>query len=195
LTARRVLTDRASAIPALAETFRAHGYEGASLSMLCTATGLGKGSLYNFFPGGKEEMMAAVLADIDQWFDRAVFSPLARTDDPARAIRAMMEDVSAYFHAGGRVCLVGWIGLGASRAAFGDRVEGYFARWIAALSQCLESGGLPAQQAAQLSEEAVSAIQGAIILSRALDDRATFTRIVNRHRDAMLEAMATAGGR
>lgn len=189
---KRVLTERAAAIPALAETFRIHGYEGASLSMLCSATGLGKGSLYNFFPGGKEEMMAAVLADIDQWFDTAIFAPLARSDDAARAIHAMMEDVSAYFHAGGRICLVGWIGLGASREVFGDRVHSYFARWIAALSQCLESGGVPAQQAAGLSEEAVSAIQGAIILSRALDDRGTFTRIVNRHRDAMLEALPNA---
>lgn len=190
MTAKRVLTDRASALPALAEAFRAHGYEGASLSMLCTATGLGKGSLYNFFPGGKEEMMGAVLADIDQWFETAIFSRLAQPGDPAQAITAMMEDVSAYFHGGGRVCLVGWIGLGASRDAFASRVQGYFARWIAALAACLESGGVGAEQAARLSEDAVSAIQGAIILSRALDDKATFTRIVSRHRDAMLQAMA-----
>lgn len=59
---KRVLTERADAVSALAEVFREHGFEGASLSLLSKATGLGKGSLYNFFPGGKEEMMEAVLA-------------------------------------------------------------------------------------------------------------------------------------
>ena len=51
-------------IPVVAEVFRAHGYEGATLSVITEATGLGKGSLYHFFPGGKEELAAAVLADL-----------------------------------------------------------------------------------------------------------------------------------
>ncbi|WP_367608525.1 TetR/AcrR family transcriptional regulator [Teichococcus wenyumeiae] len=69
LNARRALTDRADALPSLAEAFREPGFEGASLSILSKATGLREGSLYNFFPGGKEEMMEAVVADIDQCVD------------------------------------------------------------------------------------------------------------------------------
>src|SRR5689334_1226155 len=38
----------------LGEVFRAHGYEGASLTLITEATGLGKGSLYNLFPRGKQ---------------------------------------------------------------------------------------------------------------------------------------------
>ena len=60
----RVISERADALPALAEVFREHGFEGASLSLISERTGLGKGSLYHFFPGGKEEMAAAVLDDI-----------------------------------------------------------------------------------------------------------------------------------
>ena len=56
------MTDRSAAIPALAEAFREHGFEGASLAQLCEATGLGKGSLYHFFPGGKDEMAEVVAA-------------------------------------------------------------------------------------------------------------------------------------
>lgn len=76
MKAKRALTDRASAISALAEAFREHGFEGATLATLSKATGLGKGSLYNFFPGGKEEMMDAVLENIDGWFANAIFAPL-----------------------------------------------------------------------------------------------------------------------
>ena len=184
------MTDRADAIPALAEAFREHGFEGTSLSVLSKATGLGKGSLYNFFPGGKEEMMDAVLADIDRWFVTTVFSPLDRASAPATAITSMMEDVAAYFWSGGRVCLVGWIGLGSSGDAFTNRVKGYFARWISALARCLEVGHIPRPLATQLAEETVAGIQGAIILARALGEEAAFVRIVRRHEAGLLDAVA-----
>lgn len=192
MRAKRILTDRASAVPALAEAFREHGYEGASLAILSSATGLGRGSLYNFFPGGKEEMMASVLAHIDQWFDDAIFVPLARAGDPAAAIGAMFDAASAYFRSGDRICLVGLISLGAPRDGFAEQVQGYFARWIAALAQCLEAGRVPAPAAAQLAEDAVAGIQGAIVLARALDAAATFERVAGRHREALLTALAQA---
>jgi TetR/AcrR family transcriptional repressor of lmrAB and yxaGH operons len=151
---------------------------------------LGKGSLYNFFPGGKEEMMDAVLADIDCWFCSEIFSPLEQLRDPATAIRSMFEQVTAYFRSGGRVCLVGWVGLGSSGAAFARRVRDYFARWISALAHCLEAGNVPPPQAQLLAEETVSGIQGAIILSRALGDEAAFGRIVGRHEAVLLNAIA-----
>ncbi len=145
------MTERVACLPALAEAFREHGYEGASLAVLSSATGLGRGSLYNFFPGGKEEMIAAVLADIDGWFERTVFLRLEQAGHGAAAIRFMMGDVTTYFQAGGRVCLLGWIGLGSSRDGFADRVKGYFSRWISSLAVCLERGvsrrnGLPCWQ-------------------------------------------------
>jgi AcrR family transcriptional regulator len=100
------MTKRAAAVPALVEAFREYEFEGASIARLCAATGLGKGSLYNFFPGGKEEMAASVLADVDAWFTGSIFEPLrnAAPGDPA-AISAMFEAVTVYFGSGRRVCL------------------------------------------------------------------------------------------
>jgi TetR/AcrR family transcriptional repressor of lmrAB and yxaGH operons len=190
LSAKRILTNRADAVPALAEVFREHGFEGASLSMLSKATGLGKGSLYNFFPGGKEEMMDAVLADIDQWFATTIFSPLEQARDPAATITAMVKDVTAYFQSGGRVCLIGSMCLGSSGDPFSSRVRSYFSRWISALAHCLEAGHLPSSLAMHLAEETVSGIQGAIVLARALSDEATFVRIVHRNQAILLDAVA-----
>lgn len=186
---QRILTRRADALPRLAEVFREHGFEGSTLSMLSKATGLGKGSLYNFFPGGKEEMMAAVLADIDQWFAKVIFLPLESSDDPSTAIILMMRDVTSYFRSGSKVCLIGWVGLGSSRDAFSHQTDGYFARWISSLARCLEHGHVPKTLAFQLAEETVSGIQGAIILSRALGEEATFSRIVGRCEGRLLGAI------
>ena len=134
--------------------------------------------------------MEAVLADIDAWFRATIFISLEEAGDPVSAIRSMMAEVTAYFRSGGRVCLVGWIGLGSSGTAFAGRIRAYFARWVAALAACLEAGGVPPGQARTLAEEAVSGIQGAIILARALNEDAAFGRIVGRHEAALRDALA-----
>jgi len=193
VSSKRVLTDRASALPALAEAFREHGFEGATLATLSKATGLGKGSLYNFFPGGKEEMMEAVLENIDGWFANAIFSPLEQALDPAAAITAMFDDVTAYFRSGQRVCVVGCLGLNSAGETFSVKVKEYFARWVSALAHCLEVGKVPPALASDLAEEAVSGIQGAIVLARALGEEASFLRIVRRLQSSLLDAISRYG--
>lgn len=185
----RSLTHRADALPALAEVFREFGFEGASLSLISERTGLGKGSLYNFFPGGKDEMMTAVLADVHDWFEAAIFAPLERATDAAGAITAMVRNAEAYFKSGGRVCLVGWLGLGSSRDRFAVQLKTYFARWVASLADCLVKARVPEREAIGLAESAVAGIQGAIILSRALGDESAFARIVRDHEHHLLSAM------
>ena len=156
--------------------FRAHGYEGASLALISEATGLGKGSLYHFFPGGKAQMAAEVLAEIDRWFEINIFAPLRESDDPARAVAAMIRGVDSYFRSGHRVCLVGIIALGTSRDRFAVEVQGYFSQWNDALAQMLRRAGLSASVARRRSADALLTIQGALVLARALDDSRVFAR-------------------
>ena len=176
----RAIAERSDVIPALAEVFRTHGFEGASLSLIGAATGLGKGSLYNFFPGGKEEMAQAVLDEIDGWFRREVFTPLRDATEPQQGIREMLQVVDRYFHSGRRVCLIGVFALGDSRDRFAACVEAYFAEWVDALAETLRRAGLGAASARARSEDAVAAIQGALVLARAADGRAVFGRILRR---------------
>lgn len=174
-----MVAERADVLPALAEVFREHGYEGASLALIGERTGLGKGSLYHFFPGGKEEMAAAVLAEIDGWFEQHIFRPL-REEDSRRAVPAMIRAVDGYFRSGRRVCLVGALALGDVRDRFGAAIRGYFAAWTDALAQSLARSGRPEDAARDRAEEAVAAIQGALVLARALDEPAAFRRSLAR---------------
>src|ERR1700754_1873821 len=174
----RLISERKNAIPALAEVFREHGFEGASLSLIGERTGLGKGSLYHFFPGGKGEIAAAVLAEIDDWFEQALFRPLQGGMYPRRAIRVMIEGVGAYFRSGRRVCLLGAFALGDVRDRFATAIRDYFAVWIEALTQALVRSGLADGLARARAEEAVAAIQGALVLARALDDPEIFRRLL-----------------
>jgi TetR/AcrR family transcriptional regulator, lmrAB and yxaGH operons repressor len=178
----RIVAERADALPALAEVFREHGYEGASLSLISAATGLGKGSLYHFFPGGKEEMARAVLGEIGAWFERQVFAPLLDAPQPEQGIDAMLDAVDAYFRSGRRVCLVGAFALGDARDRFAREIAGYFARWMEVLAAALRRAGCDEAEATALAEEIVADIQGAIVLARALGDAGAFARTLARLR-------------
>lgn len=167
-------------VPLLAEVFREHGYEGASLALIGRATGLGKGSLYHLFPNGKEQMAAEVLAEIDAWFEQNVFSPLRDEPDPRRAIRLTLARMDAYFQSGRRVCLVGSFALSDTRDQFAERVRGYFAGWVAALAAALVRAGHGTPEATGLAEDAVAGVQGALVLARALGDAGAFSRALDR---------------
>jgi AcrR family transcriptional regulator len=172
------MVTRAQIVPLIGEVFREHGFEGASLAAIGAATGLGKGSLYHFFPGGKEEMANAVLDEIGNWFEREIFTPLA-SNDPA-AIEAMFVSVASYFHSGRRVCLVGAFALNDCRERFGKRLADYFQRWIDALATALTLRGFGRKKARRRSEETVAGIQGAIVLARALNDSGVFDAAMTR---------------
>jgi TetR/AcrR family transcriptional repressor of lmrAB and yxaGH operons len=162
----------------LGEVFREYGFEGASLSQITRATGLGKGSLYHQFPGGKDEMATAVLDEIGAWFETHIYAPLRTAPDPASAIRAMLRNVDAYFRSGRRVCLVGVFAIGAVRDRFADRIAAYFTAWRDALATALHRLSRP--DPAGLAEEAVAAIQGGLVAARAWDDPAVFARLLHR---------------
>ncbi len=178
----RLVAEREDVLPVLGEIFREHGFDGASLSVITEATGLGKGSLYHFFPGGKEEMATAVLAEIDGWFQRNVYLPLRDGADPHASIDHMFTAVEDYFRSGRRVCLVGVFALNNTRDRFTDQIRSYFADWATALAKALSRAGYSAAEARALTEDILGGIQGALVLARALDDPKVFSRTIKRLR-------------
>lgn len=176
----KTVAERADILPVLDEVFREHGFEGASLSLISERTGLGKGSLYHFFPGGKEDMAAAVLAEIDGWFATRIFKPLREEPDGARAIQQMFNAVDGYFQSGQRICLVGALALNESRDRFAPRIRGYFAAWAEAIEGALVRAGHGPRKARARAEETLASIQGALVLARALHDPNVFQRVLTR---------------
>lgn len=184
----RTVSERGDVIPVLAEVFREHGFAGASLAQITERTGLGKGSLYHFFPDGKEGMARAVLEDVATWFETNIFVPLRESGDPAEGIDHMFRATSDFFHSGRRICLVGTFALDDTRDRFATEVRSYFAAWTSALTDALKRKGFDAMSAHETAEEVVSGIQGALVLARSQDDPAVFTRAIGRLRARTLNA-------
>ena len=184
----REVFEKQDVVPLVAEVFRELGFEGASMSAITARTKLSKGSLYHFFPGGKEQMAAEILAHVDAWFVKEVFEPLEE-GRPREAIARMWKSVDAYFQSGHRICLIGAFALDETRDRFGGAIRGYFRRWVSALASALVRHGMEARQAKAEAEEVVIAIQGALTLARALNDKAVFGRTLRRLQQRLAEGV------
>lgn len=176
----RKFSERGEIVPVLAEIFREHGFAGASLSEITNRTGLGKGSLYHFFPGGKDEMGQAVLDDVANWFALNVFEPLRESEDPAAGIDHMFKATVRFFNSGRRICLVGSFALDDTRDRFASAIHGYFAAWVVALEAALRRSGFEGKRARDTAEDVVAGIQGALVLARSQDNPQLFTRAIKR---------------
>ena len=142
------ITGRNDVIATLGEIFREYGFSGTSLTEITHRTGLGKGSLYHFFPKGKKEMADAVLDHVAVWFEENVFLPLRENVNPKHGIKNMFNAVDDYFYSGERICLIGAFSLNDTREQFADKLNSYFTAWNRTLASALQRDGLK-QQASQ----------------------------------------------
>lgn len=182
----KVIAERGDVIPTLGELFREFGFSGTSLSEITIRTGLGKGSLYHFFPQGKTEMAEAVLEEIHLWFEENVYTSLRESKDSSLAIESMFKEVHRYFDSGNRICLVGAFALDSTRDQFSEKVYAYFNAWVQALSVALIRTGFTKNEAKLVSEDVVGGIQGALVLARSMDDPKIFARTLKRlHRQIL----------
>ncbi|WP_396599708.1 TetR/AcrR family transcriptional regulator [Frigoribacterium sp. R86507] len=188
----RTVLDRADVVLALAGVFRKHGFEAGSLSVIQQESGIGRGSLYHFFPEGKKDMAAAVLDNVQEWFETHIFAPLRTAQDPAEAIRVMMKEVARYFTSRELVCLFAVVSMGEEQETFASEVRSYFTDWVEALAGALRPGGLSPQVAVERATDAVATIQGGLVLARAYGDDATLLGIIARTERHLLTAALAA---
>ncbi|WP_115788580.1 TetR/AcrR family transcriptional regulator [Arthrobacter silvisoli] len=176
----RTLLERPDAVRALAGVFRRRGFESSSLSVIQQEAGIGRGSLYHFFPNGKKDMARAVLDQVRAWFEDEVFAPLRAATDAVEAVSAMTKAVADYFVSRENVCLFAAMTLGEEKETFADEVKAYFVDWVDALAALLQRGGLTLEDAHENALDAVAGIQGGLILTRAYGDESTFLGITGR---------------
>lgn len=153
----------------LSDVFREVGYEGASLALLSSATGLKKASLYHRFPGGKEQAAREVLVCAEIWLTDHVLTPLAADGPPAARVRAMVRSLDAFYSGGRQACLLNILSSpGPDRGPFAALIEHAFTAWIAALAAVLVDAGFDRDRARSRAERVVALVQGSLVLSRGL---------------------------
>ncbi|VXD24475.1 TetR/AcrR family transcriptional regulator [Planktothrix paucivesiculata] len=167
-------------VPCLLQLFRQYGYDGATLSKISQATGLGKASLYHHFPGGKNEMVKAVLDYLEQWSEENLLSTLRGEGDAESRLRRMCDRLNQLYQGGQQPCVFVILLSGSARDVFHDQVKGLFVTWIDAIAQVLIEAGMDEKLAQERGEDAAIAIQGGLILSQGLDNPSAFQRVIQQ---------------
>lgn len=173
-------------IPSLLKLFRQFGYEGVTLTKISQETGLGKASLYHHFPKGKAEMAEAALSYVHQCFGDNILKILTIENsskihhaDAIAKFELMCEKLAIFFNEGENSCL--WAVLLMERSShelFHEQIYQAFSMWIEAIAKVLVAAGLDEKLAMERGENALIAVQGALILSHGLKDFSSFQRIL-----------------
>jgi TetR/AcrR family transcriptional repressor of lmrAB and yxaGH operons len=182
------LMSRAELVRRLREAFRTYGYEGATLARLSRATGLGRASLYHHFPGGKDEMAEAVLDDLAEWFDTAVFAALRTEVTPERGLQVAVTNLDDYYRGGEVGCLAASLALDASRPRFAPRIQRIFGRLIDELTDLGMRAGQEPAEARHRATNAVVSIEGALVVGRGTGHVGLFAATLRRVPDIVLGA-------
>jgi TetR/AcrR family transcriptional repressor of lmrAB and yxaGH operons len=178
---------REDVIDRLRQVFREEGYEGASLAKLSEASGLGRSSLYHHFPNGKEDMAAAVLAASSEHFKREVLDPLSASGPAKQRIVRAAKGLANFYDGGKKSCLVDLFGVGFAGELFRSRLQATVKRIEGAFTDLLVDEGLPVSEAKARATDALVAIQGSLVVARAVDDPAIFRRVLNELPDRLLK--------
>lgn len=182
------LKTRAEASAELLDLFRRRGYDGASLTDITAAVGLGKGSLYHYFPGGKAEMAEAVLDAVDSWMASAIAAPLDEPRPPPARLAALLRTLSAFYQGGAQACILERLVASVERDRFRRPLGRAFEAFIAAFQRLAVEAGVPARAARHRAEDAVAAIEGALVLCAGLGQTAPFARALRNIEATLLAA-------
>jgi AcrR family transcriptional regulator len=159
-------------ITAARRLFREHGYTGTALSDVIAESAAPRGSLYFHFPGGKEELAVEVSLRHGAEAIAHVNRVAGTTDTAADFIAAFVrryrdEIVASDFREG---CAVAPIIIESTPASvsLADVTRRLFQDIIATMAARLEEKAVPPERAKALATNAVTSMEGALVLSRAL---------------------------
>jgi len=157
------------------------GYGNVTMLEVIEKAGASRGSIYHYFPSGKEGLAIEVAGKTARDFEALIDSIASSTDGPGAFLRGLLDHhrklVNAYeFRVG---CPLAGIGVNAEPESERLRtaVSEAFSSWTAAIAYGLASKGVQPAAARRLATAVLAAIEGAIIMSRATNSTATFTHL------------------
>ncbi|URM90947.1 TetR/AcrR family transcriptional regulator [Streptomyces sp. MRC013] len=178
--------------------FRRNGYPGTGLKRIAVEANAPFGSIYHFFPGGKQQLAEVTVRTAGAEYGRTVLALLESVADPVesveRAFGAAAENLAAADYAD--ACPIATVALEVAStdevlrvatadvfAGWIDAGAGWFGRWV------------PDRDAARsLAQSLIMLLEGAFVLSRAARDPEPL-RVAGRSMAALLRAALEPAGR
>ncbi len=181
-------------IVATNELFRRHGYNATTLTQISEASAAPIGSIYHFFPGGKEALAVAVVETTGAVYRELFESIVAGASDPAAAYVDFFTGAAAVLEESDFIdpCPIGTIAREVANTSepLREAAKRAFDSWIAAAHDHLTAAGIPSDAADELATVFVATVEGTFVLSRT---QRTTTPLIfaGRHLAALLANATT----
>jgi AcrR family transcriptional regulator len=185
-------------VAATTELFRRRGYNGTSLKQITGAAAAPTGSLYHFFPGGKDDLARTVITTSGSAY-RQLFELIAdEAGDPGAAVSAFFDGAADtladtdYIDA----CPIGTIAreVASTSDDLRQATADVFTEWVTALADRLVAAGMSRGGATDFATTVVAALEGGFVLARAQRD-ASLLRTTGRHMRTLVDAAVAAAVR
>lgn len=161
-------------VEAAAASLAVRGYRGTGLKQIAEDSGAPIGSLYHFFPGGKDDIASAGLTWSAAGYATRVGMVLLERDDPVEAVRLAFRRAAENLESSdyADACPIATVALEVAstneslRRVTGDVFEG----WLSGLDAWFVDAGVSATEGRRLSTLFLASLEGGFLLCRAARD-------------------------
>jgi AcrR family transcriptional regulator len=167
-----VITTRERILDTTAEMFGRYGYTGTGLKQIVAQANAAFGSIYHFFPGGKEQLGDEVVRRSGRMYGDLVLAVWAVEPDPVDGVQAVFAGAAEVLRATdfADACPIATIAL--EVASVNDRLRQataeVFEEWIQRITAHLCAAGVPEDAAQHAAIVVIQLLEGAFLLCRAM---------------------------
>ncbi len=158
-------------VEASSELFRRQGYTATGVKQIVAEASAPFGSIYHFFPGGKEQLGAEAIRHSGEIYGRLLDLFFVPGADPVAATEAFFAGAAATLVETGYAdaCPIATVALEISSSSepMREACAEVFDSWTTSAGRRLTDAGLPAARARALAIELICALEGAFVLARA----------------------------
>jgi AcrR family transcriptional regulator len=155
-----------------AELFRRQGYSGTGMKQIVAEANAPFGSLYHFFPGGKEQLGAEVIRSSGRLYVELIGSIVLQAPDVLSAVQEIFAGAARTLEETdyADACPIATVALevASTNEQLREATAEVFESWIRGASRLLASAGIPDERAHGLAVSMLSLLEGAFIFCRAM---------------------------
>lgn len=185
-------TTRQQIIEKTSELLERQGYHATGLNQIVAESDTPRGSLYYYFPEGKEEMAAEAIEFRARQMSNYMRQSLAAYDEPIEAIHRAILGMAAHMEGAGCANGAPIAAVALETASHNERLrqacQAAYGYLQAPLEEKLTAGNFPAERAHTLALTINAAIEGAVILSRVAHSSQPLRIVAEEVRTLLLRA-------
>ena len=161
------------------ELFRRQGYVGTGMKQITAAAEAPFGSLYHFFPGGKEQLGGEVIRRSGQYYEDLVMAVWDASADPVASVRNVFDAAAEVLRQTdyADACPIATIALEVASTNESLRIATaeVFESWFTAGVPRLVAAGVPRRKARALIAQVIALLEGGFLFARATKDASHVT--------------------